>query len=278
MDTTKFGKDYIRALKSAVPSREFPAYDPAWLKHWEETLVPHAWTLLQKDDGWFQEPRECIPGINFSEFWSEVSETDRTTLWTFLQMSVLYAFLDGDTEAKFEKLLETVKSWWSGSGQESDEISKLLEDEETPGQLKALFDAVLQTRLVKVIQETIAELDLKELGIDVEHPEKLMEAVRPDSPLVKRIIESIHAGIERRIRSGHVDAAEIQRDIERIRALVQQTFGKVLNEQLFGGEGNTAAIPQQAFLGTGPEARRQRMLARLQKKQREKNSGDHSKR
>jgi hypothetical protein len=40
MDSTKFGKDYVRALKSAVPDREFPAYDPAWLKHWEETLVP----------------------------------------------------------------------------------------------------------------------------------------------------------------------------------------------------------------------------------------------
>ena len=31
MDPEKFGKDYVRSLKSMCPDREFPRYDKAWL-------------------------------------------------------------------------------------------------------------------------------------------------------------------------------------------------------------------------------------------------------
>ena len=197
-----------------------------------------------------------------------------------IQMALVHAFLDGDPLSKIDGLIGQVKKWWSGTGGDNEEIDKILNDDETPSQIKALIDAVLETRLVTVLQEVIAELDLPSLGIDPERPESLFESVRdPESPLVQRVMTAINQGIERRVREGRIQPGELQREIERIRALIQQTFGRVLNENLFGAAPRDGpAIPAAAFMGTGPEARRQRMLARLQKKQREKNSGDSTKR
>ena len=278
MDPEKFGKDYVRSLRSVLPDREFPRYDKAWLTHWETTMMPHGWLILQKDESFFTEPRECIPGVNFSEFWGDLKDDQKLTLWRQIQMSVVHGFADGDPMSKMDKLMETVKSWWSSSGKESAEIDKILEDKGTPGQLKALLDAVLETRLVALLQEVVAELDLKELGIDPENPESLIESLmKPDSPLVQSLVGAVQKGLDARIRSGRFKAEEIQRDVERIRALLQVSFGKFINEQMFGG-GDGPVVPAAVFMGNTPEARRQRMIARLQKKQRDKMSEGSNKR
>jgi len=273
MDTEKFGKEYVRALKSIWTDREFPRFDPVWVTHWETTLMPLGWKLLQKDESLFEQPLECIPGFNLSEVWKDVKEEDKTTLWRFLQMSVVVSFMDGDPMSKVEKLVENVKSWWSSSGRESSELDELLEDEKTPSQLKALLDAVLETRFVTILQEVVSELDLKSLGIDPEHPETLFDSIRnPESPLVKSLMEAVHKGLEDRIKAGKVRQEDLQRDIERIRAMLQSTFGKFLNQQLFGEQKEGPRVDPRTFLGNSTEARRQRMLARLQKKQRDKMS------
>lgn len=276
MDPEKFGKDYIRSLRSIFPDREFPRYDVAWLAHWETTMMPHGWLILQKDESFFKEPRECIPGVDFSEFWGDLKDDQKLTMWRQIQMSVVHGFSDGDPMSKMEKLMDTVKSWWSSSGKESAEIDKILGDKSTPGQLKALLDAIMETRLVVLLQEVVAELDLGKLGIDPENPESLIELLsRPDSPLVKSLVEAVQTGLGERIKSGKFKAEEIQRDVERIRALLQVSFGKLINEQMFGGEG--PVVPAAVYMGNSPEARRQRMIARLQKKQRDKMSEGSSK-
>jgi hypothetical protein len=274
MDAQKFGKDFVRELKSLLPDREIPRYDEAWLKHWATFLVPHGWQILQKDDSFFGVPRECIPGLNFSEFWTKLHDDDKQKIWRLLQMAILHSFLDGDPTTKMDKLVETFKTWWASYGPENSEVDKILEDDKTPGHLKALLDAVLETRIFSLLQEVIAEIDLESLGIDPERPETLLNsALRPDSPLVKSLMESVQNGINERIKSGRFKQEEITRDIERIRAMVQSTFGKFINEQMFG-----AAVPGQprvdprTFMGNSPEARRQRMIARLQKKHRDKMS------
>lgn len=191
---------------------------------------------------------------------------------------MIHGLLEGNPTDSMSKVVDLFKGWWRGTGREDDEVEKLLADEETPSQLKALLDAVMESRLVVIMQEVVGELDFKDLGIDVEHPETLFDAVRDmESPLIQTLLKRVQDGLERRIANGRISREEMIREIERLRALVQQTFGKVLNEQMFGAAGGPA-IPASVALGHGPEARRQRMLARLQKKVREKNSGDSTKR
>jgi len=59
------------------------------------------------------------------------------------------------------------------------------------------------------------------------------------------------------------------REVEAIKAKITSVFGNMFLNTLGGGNGG---INSADMMGNSPEARRQRMLARLQKKQREKNS------
>ena len=59
-------------------------------------------------------------------------------------------------------------------------------------------------------------------------------------------------------------------EIEAIKAKVMSLFGNVFNDALGGRrQGN---VPAAAIMGNSPEARRQRMIARMQRKLQEKNS------
>jgi hypothetical protein len=59
-----------------------------------------------------------------------------------------------------------------------------------------------------------------------------------------------------------------------LRAKFQSSFGKYLNEMIVGdGGGGTTGNTSAQILSNSPDARRARMLARLQKKQKEKARG-----
>jgi hypothetical protein len=71
------------------------------------------------------------------------------------------------------------------------------------------------------------------------------------------------------MQRGEFTQHTITAEVEAIKAKVQSLFGNMFNEMLGG---RRADVPAAVLMGNTPEARRQRMLARLQKKQREKNS------
>ena len=52
-----------------------------------------------------------------------------------------------------------------------------------------------------------------------------------------------------------------------LRAKFQSSFGRYLNQMVVGDEGNTTGNTAAQILSNHPDARRARMLARLQKKQ-----------
>jgi hypothetical protein len=77
--------------------------------------------------------------------------------------------------------------------------------------------------------------------------------------------------LEDRVKTGKINQQELVREIEMIRAKFQSAFGKYLNEMIVGDAGGgTTGNTSQQILSNSPEARRARMLARLQKKQKEK--------
>ena len=80
--------------------------------------------------------------------------------------------------------------------------------------------------------------------------------------------------MQEKIRTGKLNQHELKRDIERIRAKFQSSFGKFLNQAVLGedtgnGTGNTA----EQILSNHPDARRARILARLQRKHEQKTRG-----
>ena len=97
-----------------------------------------------------------------------------------------------------------------------------------------------------------------------------METLRdPENPKMKRIINKIQGLIQEKMQRGELSQQQLIGEIEAIKAKVQSLFGNVFNDMLGG---RRADVPSNVLMGNSPEARRQRMLARLQKKQRDKNS------
>jgi hypothetical protein len=76
--------------------------------------------------------------------------------------------------------------------------------------------------------------------------------------------------LQEKVSTGKIDQRELVREIETLRAKFQSTFGKYMNEMVVGAQGNTTGTDAKTIMSNSPDARRARMLARLQKKQREK--------
>jgi hypothetical protein len=113
--------------------------------------------------------------------------------------------------------------------------------------------------------------DMSEFELNVEDPAELMEMMKnPENPAIKKIITKIQNTIKEKIRRGEFDQNTIANEIEAIKAKVMSLFGNVFNDALGGRrQGN---VPAAAIMGNSPEARRQRMIARMQRKLQEKNS------
>lgn len=233
--------------------------------HLEQTLLPHLLRVLQKDDTLMAEV-ELFPGIKVE--WVGNDET-----WKKLHMALLYSVLHGDPKEKFGKIFDAVKSLIPGGSTQADEFEKILEDEDTKSSMSEILELIMGTRLMSLVGEVVSSVKFDDLDLSFDDPEKLMEMMRnpQESEALKELMDRAKSILEDKVKSGKINQQELAKEVEVIRAKFQSSFGKYLNEALLGEEtgprtGNTA----QQILSHHPDARRARMLARLQRKQQEK--------
>ena len=232
--------------------------------HIENTLLPHLLRVLQKDKTLFSEI-EVFPGMKIDDIWDNTDEA-----WKLIHMALLYSVLHGDPKEKFGRILEAVKGLVPGSDEQTAEINSILEDEETQSSLKEMLDLIVNTRLASIVGDIAQSIQFADLGIDFENPEALLQMLRnpSESPALKELMERAQAILEDRIKSGRINQQELVREIEMIRAKFQSSFGKYLNQMVVGDAGGgTTGNTSEQILSNHPDARRARMLARLQKKQ-----------
>jgi hypothetical protein len=131
----------------------------------------------------------------------------------------------------------------------------------------------MNTRLAGILGDIVQSVKFDDLGIDFENPEELLNMMRnpQESPVLQELADRAKMILEDRIKTGKINQQELVREIEMIRAKFQSSFGKYLNEMIVGDAGGgTTGNTSQQILSNHPDARRARMLARLQKKQKEK--------
>jgi hypothetical protein len=262
--------EHLRKLVTYWKGKEVPGVPRAsedLFKHLEDTLLPQLLRVLKKEDSLFAEV-ELFPGI-------KVPWTGSDEEWKLVHMALLYSVLHGDPKEKFGTLLDTVKKLLPGFGEstETDEITKILEDEETKSSLSEMLELIMSTRLVSLVGDIIQNISLDDLNLNLENPESLLEMLRnpQEHEGLKELMDRARMILEDRIKTGKLNTDDLRRDIEMIRAKFQSSFGKYLNEAILGDDGtertgNTA----QQILSNHPDARRARMMARLQKRQQQK--------
>ena len=231
-----------------------------------ESFYPHIGLIIQKDISFFNQERTVF-GRNLSD----IDETKRDLIFKNLVPCMIAAFFHGDIKQKVGKVSEIIKNLWNASGQQNDAVTKILNDEASEGRFKDILDFILKSRLVKIFTNIMESFDISEFDLNIEDPSELIEMIKnPENPAVKKIVTKIQNTIKDKIRRGEFDQNTITREVEAIKAKLMSLFGNVFNDALGGRrQGN---IPTAVIMGNSPEARRQRMIARLQRKLQEKNS------
>ena len=236
--------------------------------HLETVLLPHLVRVIQRDNTLLSEI-DLFPGIRVE--WKGTDDH-----WKKLQMAFVFSVLHGDPKEKFGKILETVKRFIPGNMEQTDDIQKILDDEDTQSSMSELFEVIMNTRLVTLVADIMQSISMVGLDIDFENPEQLMELLRnpQESPVLNDLMHRAKTILEEKVRTGKINPEEVRRDIEKIRAKFTSSFGKYLNEAVLGEHAqNTTGNTAHEILSNHPDARRARMLARLQKKHQQKLRG-----
>uniref|UniRef100_A0A6C0JLJ8 Uncharacterized protein n=1 Tax=viral metagenome TaxID=1070528 RepID=A0A6C0JLJ8_9ZZZZ len=231
-----------------------------------EAFYPSVVLIVQKDAAFFSEDR-----IVFGRNLSSLDESKRELIWKNMLPAMLSSFFHGDIKTKVNKISGIIKNLWNASGQENDAVTRILNDEASEGRFKEVLDFILNSRLVKIFTNLIESLDFADFELDIQDPAQLLELIKdPENPAIQKVINKIQNTIKEKVRRGEFNQNVISREIEAIKAKIIGLFGNVFNDAL-GGRRQGGA-PPAVLMGNSPEARRQRMIARLQRKVQEKNS------
>lgn len=227
-----------------------------------ESMYSDILQILKKDSAFFEKER-----ILFGE---NISQCASPELWDLLQKSMLASMFHGDPKEKISSLITTAKSIWSSSGQANDEIDKILNDEKTQDNFEEMIEYLTNLRTAKVFMEILEEIDIPSMGLPLDNPSELINIVRdPENPIIKKTINTIQRLLKNRLERAEFTQQQLMSDIEGVKAKIQSLFGNILNEAL-GMSGRRDGVTSSVLVSNSPEARRQRMLNRLQRKQREK--------
>lgn len=234
-------------------------------QHIEDTLLPHLLRVIQRDNTLLSEI-ELFPGLKVE--WEGTDDQ-----WKRLHMALIYSVLHGNPKEKFGKVMEAFKGIVPGGSAQADDIQKILEDEDTQNSMSEMLELIMNTRLVSLVGDVIQSLEFADLNLNLEDPEQLLRMLQnpQENEALKEMMDRARMVLEEKIKSGKIDQEGLRRDIENIRAKFQSSFGKYINQAVLGEDaGNTTGNTPQQILSNHPDARRARMLARLQKKQQQK--------
>jgi len=270
MDTKAVFNDFIKEIQTAFPNVTFEVSDniEESVSIIENTFFPHILKIIKRDNEFFSEPR-IIFGVNVSQLWS-IADNDETRdiIWKHILLCMVASLLDGDIKSKFSKILDIAKSVWNGSGHSNDEVTRILNDEKSEGRLKEIFDYLMETRIAKTFIEIMESFDPSEIEFDISSPQQLMEILQnPEHPVIQKTIMKLKTILADKLRRGSFTQAQFEREIETIKAKIASVFGGMFNDML-GGQ--RSSVPASVLMGNSPEARRQRMKARLEKKVRDR--------
>jgi len=177
MDVKKVIDDLFTCLKEVSPDFVIPEYSvDSAVSELETTYAPNLLKILQKDATFFTEPR-LFCGVDISSF---VTDGSRETVWKHLQAAIFASFLHGDLKEKLGKILDIAKGLWNSSGQENDQISKVLNDEKSEGHLKELIDYLSETRIAKLCMQLFEEIDFEDMAseLNFDNPADIMEMMK----------------------------------------------------------------------------------------------------
>jgi hypothetical protein len=244
-----------------------PVNYKAEVERFKILIQPHFMAVIKKDDTLFKEPQHFLRGVDFSALYTAADVTDKQkeAIWNYTRMFLMCSYLGSD-------IMETVKSMWTKvTGKDStDEVDEILRDGETQGGIHDLLETLKDTRIFKLGMEVMENINVESLGLDsidfTDVPALLEMVKNPDHPVTKKAISAVQKIIEQKMRTGSLKKEDFIHEIEMLKEKFKNSLGKIFKSELFGETTDRPTNSAETIMSNHPEARRARMLARLQRK------------
>lgn len=240
---------------------------------YEKIFLPEIFKILKKDKTLFDEPR-IVFDVDLSELFL-LKEDSQNQIWKYLQTCTFAAFLGNNIKEKIGKILESLKGVLSETGQETDEIDKLIGNQESQSKIGEILEYIVNSRMSSIVTNIIQNIDFSELDFEIESQEDIMEMMKniQKNPEFEKVMKQIQTMMQDKIKSGQISQQEIVQEVETIKVKLQEAFGDMFEGALGGRK---ADVAPEVIMSNSPDARRARMIARMQRKIKEKRDGKNS--
>lgn len=253
--------DLSVVLKTFADELGITEYDEAKTISEVESFYKDIVHIVQKNDAFLSASRFL--------FQRPLNTLNAEIVWKQLPTVLFLSFASGDIREKLGSVLSIAKTFLSDNPSDAtDEISRILHDEKTQGSIEQFFDYCSNTRIAKVLDDILSNFDVSEFESFIQNPREFLEVARnPEHPVVQKFIHKFQGLLKQKVECGEISQNRIQEEIEGIKAKLTSLFGSALTDALGGRHSDVSSA---VLTSNTPEARRQRMIARLQRKQREK--------
>jgi hypothetical protein len=274
MNSRKVFREFATYLQNTFPSYEVnKKFDESEIQRFEGIFLPDVFDILNKNASLFNKPR-VVFNVDLSEMFL-LKETEQPQIWKHVQTCIFSAFFENNVQGKIGKILGSLKTLWSESGQNTDEIDKILNDEKSQTKIEEILDYVMNSRLSSIVINIIQSVDFSDLKLETENPEDFMEMAKniQSNPSFQKLAKQMRDMMQEKIKSGQISQNEIMQEVETIKVKVQEAFGSIFEEAIGGRK---ADVAPEVIMSNSPDARRARMIARMQRKVKEKRDGKNS--
>jgi hypothetical protein len=267
MSYIKSFKKFWNDLHSKFPEEFKRKFEESDINIFGEIFSQNVIDILQKDESMWDEPK-ILFDVDLSDLWKR-EESSHEIIWKNLQPCGISYILNQDFTDKLKNSVPMLGSILKQFTNKKSEIDELLSEEDNHSKITDFFNFLKDLRIVSYFLNLIQEIDISEIDIQDEtledilkNPEKILSEHK-----FQKIQENIKSKFESKLKNGEISKEVITHDIEKIKEKVKELFGDIFNDILGGRKSD---IDASTIMSNSPEARRARMIARLQRKLKER--------
>jgi len=265
MNSQKAFKKFLVDLNSKFPDIvKSSKLDENDIDKFQKLFMSDISEIIKKDSSVFSEPKEIFGGDL-----SEVFKQNPDLIWRHMQPCLFSSLFHGDIKSKIKDILPELLGAFKDQFGNTDEIDKILEDESKTSKIGEFFEYLKESMFATLLLGVFESVDLSEISSI--NPEELLNnpSKLQEHPIVGKIQGQIQTIMKNKIEKGEFTKERIMNEFEVFKQKIQELFGDYMNETM----GTTKSdLPPEIIMGNSPEARRARMLARLQRKLKDRNN------
>lgn len=263
MNSNKMFKKFLMDLHSKFPE-QFPStkLSETEIEDFHGNFILHSLEIFKRDPVLWESPR-VVFGYDLSELWK--NSDSHSIIWDNLQGCLLSSMFHGKFEAKLDGNMPLISTLLKSFMGENSEIDSILNDDSKKSAISEFFEFLKETKLAGLMVSIVGKIDISKLDLNVTSFEEIQGKIQSmqTDPAVLKIQSELKGILEEKAKSGEFSKEIVTQEIQKIKLKVQELFGDTFNDILGTRK---ADVPAELITSNTPEARRARMLARLQRK------------